>query len=541
MNKSKTILILGGGTMQIPAITIARSKGWKVILADGNANAEARGLADFFEHIDLKDKEAIACAAKSYKERSGLDGVFTAGTDFSATVAFVAESLGLPGISYETALNATDKARMRDKFLKNGVPSPKHLSMTAKDDPRSSLNGIDFPVVLKPVDNMGARGVVKVNTKEEMVPAFESALSFSRSGRVIVEEYMEGPELSLDALVWNGRITICGIADRHICFPPYFVEMGHTMPTILPEKTVTEAIDVFKRGIVSLGITTGAAKGDIKITHKGAMIGEIAARLSGGYMSGWTYPYASGVVVTEAALNIAVGEPPGDLEPVIDHVSAERAFISIPGKIREITGFDTAMTMPKIKAGFIRVYKGTDVVFPRNNVEKCGNFISSDADRDTAIHAAERAVSAVLIRLETDNPLTERFLFGKPDANENSPAAFTLSEVRNLKAMDTMIDYRLSSVPGSRKEICIIHLPDTNAERAKDWHGESFEEALEEFLSLSGIVTDSNYPDCALVLGRIFWKAFVKGGVQGGLYVLDTIASIIEKNEDLAARLESWK
>jgi biotin carboxylase len=542
MSITKTILILGGGTMQIPAIAIAKSKGWVVILADGNPDAEARGLVDYFEHIDLKNKEAIADSARSYKERIGLDGVFTAGTDFSTSVAFIAQSLGLPGIGYETACNATDKARMRALFREKGVPSPLYVSLMQNDDPLARMNGIGFPVVLKPVDNMGARGVIKVETKDEVLPAFESAIAFSRSGKVILEEYMEGPELSLDALVWKGEITVCGVADRHIFFPPYFVEMGHTMPTILPDTQVAEAIGVFKSGIRSLGIDIGAAKGDIKITSRGAMIGEIAARLSGGYMSGWTYPYASGVVVTEAALNIAVGDPPGDLNPRIHAVSAERAFISIPGKIRDISGFDKAVSMPKIKAGFIRVKKGSDVVFPKNNVEKCGNMISSDTVREEAVLAARKAAASLLIRLEPDNGKTERFLFGTQSVNgESDAAAFDLSEEENLMALSGMSPFSIRSAFSNIREIAVIPLPKLSSEKATDWHGTPIDEAFGEFLSVSGISVSTKSASHPFVLGSVFWKAFLKGGVQAGLYVLDTLVYIVGKKGDIESRLESWK
>ncbi len=112
---SKAILILGAGQMQIPAIITAKSKDWIVWLADGNSNAVGIQYADHFLHIDLKDKHKLAESASRIKKKHGLDGVFTAGTDFSTTVAYIAEQNNLSGISYEAAINATDKSRMRSK------------------------------------------------------------------------------------------------------------------------------------------------------------------------------------------------------------------------------------------------------------------------------------------------------------------------------------------------------------------------------------------------------------------------------------------
>ncbi|MCL1818360.1 MAG: ATP-grasp domain-containing protein, partial [Spirochaetaceae bacterium] len=219
--KQKTIMILGAGTMQIPALKTAKKKGWTVIAADGNPNAPGVPLADIFEPVDLKDAEALLERARFHKETKGLDGVFTAGTDFSVAVAFIAENLGLPGIPVETALNATDKARMRELFAKNGVPGPRFISCGAQElDSLSRYSG-GFPVVVKPVDNMGARGVQMVAEASGLAAACEKALRSSRAGRVIVEEFITGQEFSVDALVYEGRIHAFGIADRHIHFPPF--------------------------------------------------------------------------------------------------------------------------------------------------------------------------------------------------------------------------------------------------------------------------------------------------------------------------------
>ena len=150
-----TILMLGGGTMQLPAIHSAKSRGWTVILADGNGACVARSLVDAFHHVDLVDLDGLIAVA----ERYDLDGVFTAGTDFSTSVAYVAERRGLPGIPYQTAQRATDKLRMRQCFVRAGVPSPDYVEIEEGQDPAFLLDRLGLPVVVKPVDNMGARGV----------------------------------------------------------------------------------------------------------------------------------------------------------------------------------------------------------------------------------------------------------------------------------------------------------------------------------------------------------------------------------------------
>ncbi len=542
-----TVLILGGGIMQMPAVRIAKAKGWRVVLADANPDAIARDVCDGFHLVDLKDKEGMADLAARLKENLGLDGIFTAGTDFSSTVAWACEKLGLPGIPYKTAMNATDKCLMRAAFDKNGVPSPSFACWTGAEDPRSSASGIPYPIVVKPVDNMGARGVRRVEDPEELEKACAAALALSRSRRVIIEEYMEGPELSLDAVVYRGEITVCGVADRHIRFPPYFVEMGHTMPTELDAMTARKVEEVFAAGIRAVGIETGAAKGDIKLTKRGPMVGEIAARLSGGYMSGWTFPLSSGVEVTEAALNIAVGLPPGDLKPRWNKISVERAFISIPGRVMCVEGVEEARKASGIKEVFLRATPGSQVVFPTNNVEKCGNVISCHRSRRTAIREAEYALSKISIRLFPLEEASDGFLFAmRPESAASSTLsgrvasptlsgrdgldAFTVTNMRNVRALAEMPAFLGDeSRIGNIDVMPVIALPKLKSEWSRDWHGRSFGDALADVEKRGGIEFRTRYGEDGFVLGKAFWRAFLRGGTQGALYLLDSLREAEKK------------
>ena len=515
-----TILILGAGIMQEPAVRIARRRGWRVILADGNAAAPAREMADQFECIDLKDRDGLLAFARSTRERSGLDGVFTAGTDFSSSVAWVAENLGLPGISYKTAMKATDKCLMREAFASAGVPSPLFSSWSGSGDPVASLlPGMGFPLVVKPVDNMGARGVRRVENTRELAEACRAALPLSRSSRVIIEEFMEGPEFSLDAIVHKGTVTVCGVADRLIRFPPSFVEMGHTIPADAGEEIMHALEDVFIAGIRAIGIDSGAAKGDIKLTKKGPMVGEIAARLSGGYMSGWTFPLSSGVEVTEAALNLAVGLPPGDLAPRLRKVCAERALISVPGIIQEVAGAEDARTAVGVEEIFLRIARGDTVVFPSNNVQKCGNVLAVAESRQDAEAAASRALGLFQVRLQPLVAMTSVHLFraDAPDCFENLPPRLRAS-------LGAMPAFRGVPSLGDGEAPISIEAPAGWVRcRQKDWHGIEFADSVRLACGRGrGIVQPTGGRDGFQISG-MFWQAFVRGGHQGGVYVLDSI------------------
>ena len=477
--------------------------------------------------------------ARKYRDMGLLDGVFTAGTDFSSTVAYVAMQLGLPGIPFETAMNATDKGRMRKVLREGGVPCPRFIVVTPADGSDGSIPPFPFPAVVKPVDNMGSRGVRRVDTHEELIESIRYALTLSRTSQVIIEEYIDGPEFSLDALVFHGEIFICGFADRHIFFPPYFVEMGHTIPTSCPAAVQREIIETFKKGIRVLGIMNGAAKGDVKYSPTGPVIGEIAARLSGGYMSGWTFPYSSGVHVTAGGLKIAVGLHPGNLEPERHHVSAERAFISIPGTVQSVEGLEDARNVPHVREVFPRVRQGSGVVFPVNNVEKCGNVISEAANREDAVLAAEEACRKIFIRLQPFNEATRSYLF---EAGKSfPPPAFRLERTESSSALSGMPDYIFQPQSSGPSAIRVLPIEGLELEKICDWHGVSPADAFRSVLERTGIsVVPGSGTGPETVLGSLFWRAFLKGGIQGGVWLIDTIRSAQCRGEDLRDLLDGY-
>ena len=259
---------------------------------------------------------------------------------------------------------------------------------------------LGLPLVIKPSDNMGARGVRMITEKEQIEQAFVEARRASVSGMIIMEEYMEGPELSIDMLVHDGTIHVVGIADRIIEGAPYFIERGHILPSALPKEVTDQAIEVMKQGIHALGIDIGAAKGDIKITPSGPKIGELAARLSGGFMSGFTYPLATGVNLMKAALKICIGEDPGDLSPVFNKVSADRAVIPEPGVITDIRGVEEAERIPGVDRIFTWFDLGDEMKPVRSNMGKFANILASADTREQLNELLDHAQSTIQVTTE---------------------------------------------------------------------------------------------------------------------------------------------
>ncbi|MGL4369372.1 MAG: alpha-hydroxy-acid oxidizing protein, partial [Spirochaetota bacterium] len=391
----KTVMIIGAGLLQVPVILAARKLGHQVIATDYNPDAIGLRYCDIPIIMSTRDIEGSVRVARAQNELTPIHGVLTAGTDASMTVAAVANALNLPGIKFENAEAATNKIKMRTRFREHGVPSPGFRSVWSLNEAKDACRDLGFPAVMKPADNMGARGVMRIDDRSMISDAFKNAKAGSPSGELIVEQFMEGPELSIDAVIFNGEITFTGIADRIIEDPPYFIEKGHTMPSQLPKETLDEARRVMSMGIRALGIDHGFAKGDIKVTPDGVKIGELAARLSGGFMSSHTFPLSCGVDLMKAAVEIALGQEPSNLEPLFNRVSIERAIITEPGIVRKISGLDEARNVPGIEEIFIDVKPGDRVKKPKSNVEKAGHIIAVGdtlAEAEAAIAECRRIV-----------------------------------------------------------------------------------------------------------------------------------------------------
>lgn len=567
--------------MQLPAIRVAREDGMYSIVADGNAHCPGRDTADAFEHVDLNDLEGMADVATRHR----VNGVCTAGTDFSTTVAWVAEKLGLPGIDYETALRAKDKAIMRRALQDGGILVPP-FRIYRNGVPADDTIEVPFPAVVKPVDNMGARGVQTVTREADLSAAIEKATAASQCGRVILESFIPGPEYSIDAISYRGTVTPCGVGDRHIGFPPYFVETGHTIPSALSPARLGRLESGFAQAVKVLGIDPGAAKGDVFLVPPDSapgwlidraadsesspasrrtgrampdsesaddfvVIGEIAARLSGGYMSGWTYPLSRGYEPVRAAIRIAVGDDPGEMHETKNRYSAERAIISIPGTIDHFERPEETRTAADEL--FLTRQAGDRVSLPTSNVEKCGNLIYVDETYEAAAAGADELRHLLGVRLRVPDAETDRFLFGRASPELSAWDGATGSERGIVRALEEHASTRIDSLLGAPERANEARASSTGSTGGP--HGvDAWLSTLQaRYASHSAVVRDirnrTRY-DCIDLLSEV-WRgtsvereyehqseiipdpevfvelcvlAIERGGLQGTVYFIDTIS-----------------
>jgi len=400
----RTLWIVSGGAEAVPGIQRARAMGLHVVVSDRNPSAPGFAGADDAVEADTYDVDATIAAALEYcRTKRRIDGVIAIAADVPMTVAGVVAALGLPGISIESARLAADKLAMKLAFQRAGIPIPWFRAIASLDDLKGTIVERGYPIVLKPIDGRGARGVLLLTERTDLAWAFAHATRQSRRGAVMVEEFLAGPQISTEGLVVGGDGTTCGFIDRnyeHIDrFAPYIVENGGEQPSALPAQAQRQISAVAMDAGRALGIANGSVKGDMVWTDRGPYVIEIAARLSGGWMSTDQVPLGTGVDLVGCAIRQALGEtiPADELRPRWHRGVAIRYFFPPPGRVAGIDGADRFADVPWVhRLGFF-VAPG-DVVEPTtDHTRRAGFVITSGTTREEAVARAESVVGAVRI------------------------------------------------------------------------------------------------------------------------------------------------
>ena len=231
-------MIIGGGIEQIPAYHLARERGFSVLGTDIDPNAPALEYADYFIHASTKNAEDTATKAEKFNEKIKIDGVMTIANDVPYTVALVAKKLNLPSISTKSALIATDKLLMKNTFKAKNIPCPWFSEINSCDQLKSELKKIDnHRYVIKPNDGSGARGVLLIDSNTNLEWAYEESKKWSLSGKLILEKYEEGMQLSTESFILNNKCFTPAFAERNYSrldqFKPYIIEDGGTIPALI--------------------------------------------------------------------------------------------------------------------------------------------------------------------------------------------------------------------------------------------------------------------------------------------------------------------
>ncbi len=400
----KTLLIVSGGIEAADAAKRAKEMGLYVVVSDRDHEAPGFAFADSCIIADVYGADETAAAAERYNRKiRKIDGVICVAADAPLTVAAVAKRLGLPGLSPESARLACDKLAMKERFLAAGVAIPWFAPVSTVQQLQRIAIERGRDLVIKPAYSRGSRGVQRVAQVADLEKAFALARSHSPTQRVMVEQYLDGPQVSTESLVVNGRCFTPGFSDRNYeyleRYAPYFVENGGDLPSHLPQETQTKVRAVVAAAAQALGIVNGTVKGDIVVHNGEPHVIELAARLSGGFFCTREIPLNTGVDFIGAAIKVALGEPvsEAELEPRQSIPVIQRYAFPEPGRIVSVDGAEDARAVPGVAEIVVTARPG-DIIPPAGDKRPSAAMVlATGASRADALKAANDALSHLKI------------------------------------------------------------------------------------------------------------------------------------------------
>ena len=391
----KRLLVLAAGILQVPVIKKAKEIGYYVIAADGDSNAVGLQFADKAICANITDEEVMLKIAREQH----IDGVIHPCSEVSMNVmGRINDELGLAGITKEQAIRATNKHLMRNAFEKGNAPSPMSILTKSAEDAWIHLqNDLSTNGILKPSRNSGSRGIAKVSRnmdKEDFVKAYNIALNESRDKSVLIEQFIDGPEFSIEIIVWNSEVNVLTVTDKKTTGAPHFVELGHNQPSCFSKEDVETLKTAAVAGVKALGVNNCACHAEAKLMDGKAYLMEIGARLGGDFMSTELTHLSTGIDMVAAAIDVALGMEP-DLSIKEEPKGAcIRYFCPKAGKLVSVTNTEV-LNDPRVYKKEIYVRKGDIIPEITSSLSRSGHVIVIEKTPQEAVKLAEKLINEV--------------------------------------------------------------------------------------------------------------------------------------------------
>jgi len=395
---SERLLIIGAGMEQIRAYQIAKKMGLLVVGTDMNPEAPAFVYADDRLIASTRNVSETLKVVGDYAKIKPINGVMTIANDVPLTVAAVANKLKLPGISVDAARIANNKLPMKECFTKHDIATPKYHKLKTRKEFYKAIEQSTFPLILKPSDGRGSRGVLYLEKDSDLEWAWTYALQCSDNKIIMLEEYIAGPQLSVEGIFIDGHYQAIAFADRNYDnlpkTKPYIVEDGGVIPSHFEGKILDQISLLIEKASLSLGISWGTVKADIVISKDRPYIIELAARLSGNYLATHHIPMAYGVEIVPALINLSLGKSisVNQLIPKYKKYLGVRYFFPTPGTIKKIQGVNEVRKRPYLKMLDIYSEPGDKQLPITSHVNRAGTVICK---ADTYVTAKQRVEEAV--------------------------------------------------------------------------------------------------------------------------------------------------
>jgi carbamoyl-phosphate synthase large subunit len=368
------LLVFGGGPLQLSIIETAIKLGYFTIVIDPDNNAPGKEIADIFYTVAGDDFDRTLEIAKQHN----IKGIVTAATDKPILMMCrIAEQLNMPFPSYESCETVLDKAKFKKFLFENKLPHAKGISVVGDILPETL--DLQFPLITKPVTNSGSRGVIKVENQNELSTAVHETLQHSKDSRFLIEEYIEGDEISVEVLVQKGIAHIIQITDKLVTPPPYNVEIGHIQPSKYSH--LKENIRVLLQTVVDKsGLDNCALHPELKIKDDKITIIEIGPRLGGDFITSHLVPLSTGLNMEEQNIRLATSLP-------IETNTIERAstvsFLNFPvnSVIKNTINIEQLQELfPEVVSFSCSLRKGEKVKRITNSLDRYGSYILKGFD-----------------------------------------------------------------------------------------------------------------------------------------------------------------
>ena len=387
--KRKKVLLLGGSYFQIPSIETTRRLGHYAITCDYRPDNPGHALADEYHNISTTDREGVLALARKLE----IDAIVCYLSDPSApTAAYVAEKLGLPGQPLDAVETLTHKDRFRAFLAAHGFKTPHAFGATSLDEARERLGELRFPVMVKPTDSCGSKGVTKLTDPEAFDAAVRHALDYSIEKRFIVEEFVEkdGYQIAGDGFSVDGKLAFRCFANEHFerTMAIDYVPIGESCPYFKPKEVHDRVHGEIQRLFDCLGMRTGAYNFDIRLdTHGQVVLMEIGPR-NGGNLIPQVTRYATGVDMVEYTIRAALGEDCSSL-----HMAEPQGFWS--------------SYMLHSNTGGIYESVEIDESFRRDNVVEFGMMVKP-GDHIEPFTGAYGTIGAMILRFSSMDEMLEK-------------------------------------------------------------------------------------------------------------------------------------
>ena len=304
----KKLAVVGANDFQNQLIIKAKELGYETFVFAWEDGAVGKDNADYFFPISIVEKELILEKCREI----GIDGICSIASDLAVvTVDYVAEKLGLNANSIECSEISTNKFKMRTAFRKNNDPIPRYTVVSEMESYDAAISELSFPLIVKPTDRSGSRGVTKISSVAELPGAVAVACEKSFEHKAMVEEFVEGKEYSVECVSFHGKHTLLAVTEKITTGAPHFIETGHNQPAHISGQLREKIRTVVFHALGSLKIKEGASHSEIKIDDAGEIkIIEIGSRMGGGCIGSDLVRITTGVDFTKMVIDIALNNAP---------------------------------------------------------------------------------------------------------------------------------------------------------------------------------------------------------------------------------------